>query len=178
MKYSPLLCSSSYFMSLPSRERGLKCCKRKKVCRNDHVAPFAGAWIEIRLEIRQNRLQQVAPFAGAWIEIDLQSDMQYEMQVAPFAGAWIEILGVGGSAGNLESLPSRERGLKSHHHRRITNIPTVAPFAGAWIEIMRRVVTTISFSSLPSRERGLKYNTRKLMESYTESLPSRERGLK
>ena len=34
-----------------------------------HVAPFAGAWIEIILTMMQNKREVVAPFAGAWIEI-------------------------------------------------------------------------------------------------------------
>ena len=34
-----------------------------------HVAPFAGAWIEIEAEIRSANEVNVAPFAGAWIEI-------------------------------------------------------------------------------------------------------------
>ena len=33
------------------------------------VAPFAGAWIEIRTKIRLSYRLMVAPFAGAWIEI-------------------------------------------------------------------------------------------------------------
>ena len=33
------------------------------------VAPLAGAWIEIRLEVNQVRIKEVAPLAGAWIEM-------------------------------------------------------------------------------------------------------------
>ena len=33
----------------------------------------------------------VAPFAGAWIEIRDASETVTSMVVAPFAGAWIEI---------------------------------------------------------------------------------------
>ena len=33
------------------------------------VAPFAGAWIEIRLSATTVTGLTVAPFAGAWIEI-------------------------------------------------------------------------------------------------------------
>ena len=32
------------------------------------VAPFAGAWIETRLEQYESTTWIVAPFAGAWIE--------------------------------------------------------------------------------------------------------------
>ena len=35
------------------------------------VAPFAGAWIEITVDDKDDAKDQVAPFAGAWIEIVL-----------------------------------------------------------------------------------------------------------
>ena len=57
----------------------------------------------------------VAPFAGAWIEIRKPYyNINCPWLVAPFAGAWIEIgyLVVDSYAGQ-PSLPSRERGLKS-----------------------------------------------------------------
>ena len=55
----------------------------------------------------------VAPFAGAWIEIILLLPGQDILNVAPFAGAWIEILLISYTQLNrVESLPSRERGLK------------------------------------------------------------------
>ena len=38
------------------------------------------------------------------------------------------------------SLPSRERGLKSHLSVVIVSLFVVAPFAGAWIEINLRLV--------------------------------------
>ena len=100
-------------MSLPSRERGLKC---RRV---------------VHIPVRQT----VAPFAGAWIEISVEPSTVGEAAVAPFAGAWIEISGIFSSLVVSASLPSRERGLKC---RRVVHIPvrqTVAPFAGAWIEI-------------------------------------------
>ena len=56
--------------------------------------------------------------------------------VAPFAGAWIEIFRYSALIADLlQSLPSRERGLKFQgadckQHR------AVAPFAGAWIEML------------------------------------------
>ena len=33
------------------------------------VAPFTGAWIEIRLMMLEHLALMVAPFTGAWIEI-------------------------------------------------------------------------------------------------------------
>ena len=77
------------------------------------VAPFAGAWIEINInivdhymvgslpsrerglklkkKIRVWMVRRVAPFAGAWIEINNKHLYQNHKHVAPFAGAWIEI---------------------------------------------------------------------------------------
>ena len=55
------------------------------------VAPFAGAWIEIRAPIRNAAAAVVAPFAGAWIEIFCCTIRMLLSVVAPFAGAWIEI---------------------------------------------------------------------------------------
>ena len=83
------------------------------------VAPFAGAWIEIFIEIKPHftkpslpsrerglksvdwsdivqECEIVAPFAGAWIEIMSCRDRLNARSVAPFAGAWIEM---GGGAG-------------------------------------------------------------------------------
>ena len=55
------------------------------------VAPFVGAWIEIRI-IRVNiELIGVAPFVGAWIEMGLYKCILNNLAVAPFVGAWIEI---------------------------------------------------------------------------------------
>ena len=34
----------------------------------------------------------VAPFAGAWIEIRIIHELCLEDKVAPFAGAWIEMI--------------------------------------------------------------------------------------
>ena len=78
-----------------------------------HVAPFAGAWIEITFPLflfrsplslpsRERGLKSfssitgafsdtVAPFAGAWIEIVFYENIISHNEVAPFAGAWIEI---------------------------------------------------------------------------------------
>ena len=99
--------------SLPSRERGLK----RKICRVCgkilSVAPFAGAWIETKLNEEYGINVSVAPFAGAWIETFIETVLLGEaMDVAPFAGAWIETDMNGRSMNDMESLPSRERGLK------------------------------------------------------------------
>ena len=79
-------------MSLPSRERGLKCFLLCICCRRMLVAPFAGAWIEIYKAVFRDVCDAVAPFAGAWIEM------------LTFVAAFVP---------SAVSLPSRERGLKS-----------------------------------------------------------------
>ena len=56
-------------LSLPSRGRGLKYPKPTSSDHSNSVAPFAGAWIEIKTENARQALGGVAPFAGAWIEI-------------------------------------------------------------------------------------------------------------
>ena len=78
-------------LSLPSRERGLKYGERDTSTRQEKVAPFAGARIEI-LDSKKLRLHlRVAPFAGARIEIPTHTGSALSCIVAPFAGARIEI---------------------------------------------------------------------------------------
>ena len=78
-------------LSLPSRERGLKFKLTPENYYTKEVAPFAGAWIEIRNIKKNCTVFSVAPFAGAWIEIILSKWNKFTENVAPFAGAWIEI---------------------------------------------------------------------------------------
>ena len=98
------------------------------------VAPFAGAWIEIRVGCSAPVSRVVAPFAGAWIEIFAQLLRLIGGLVAPFAGAWIEILEQIDIEQVKASLPSRERGLK---YKLV-------------------ILVNAGLLSLPSRERGLK----------------------
>ena len=78
------------------------------------VAPFTGAWIEIRVTVPLVTLSSVAPFTGAWIEIAVKV-LSLNLVIA--------------------SLPSRGRGLKSRGSKVMRAGMTVAPFTGAWIEI-------------------------------------------
>ena len=56
------------------------------------VAPFTGAWIEIRNAMTlMSPKVCVAPFTGAWIEMILTAFSLMNVYVAPFTGAWIEI---------------------------------------------------------------------------------------
>ena len=61
---------------------------------------------------QQADIPKVAPFAGAWIEIKSVQKVCKIFWVAPFAGAWIEMLMNTGYCFLPRSLPSRERGLK------------------------------------------------------------------
>ena len=121
-------------MSLPSRERGLKL----NIIQHVFVAVI------------------VAPLAGAWIEIDIKEWIARREGVAPLAGAWIEIVNTASVMALSESLPSRERGLKSFVICSPEGRTKVAPLAGAWIEITSRIRLIAPPWSLPSRERGLK----------------------
>ncbi len=77
------------------------------------------------------------------------------------------------------SLPTRERGLKSHIPKLYNFSPKVAPYAGAWIEIPRRRSNRrFRVMSLPPRERGLKFPWARSVLLNPPSLPTRERGLK
>ena len=73
----------------------------------------------------------VAPFAGAWIEIEIEIVPKAHFTVTPFAGAWIEIP----SHGYMQfcpamSLPSRECGLKSRLMVICSFVQPVAPHTG------------------------------------------------
>ena len=57
--------------SLPSRERGLKFAGDDAFLRPFAVAPFTGAWIEIKSMADQKATVGVAPFTGAWIEMSI-----------------------------------------------------------------------------------------------------------
>ena len=80
-------------------------------------------------------LAHVAPLAGAWIEIAEPKSVNDYRDVAPLAGAWIEILVTLFVSMPFSSLPSRERGLKLFISRHTDTGTVVAPLAGAWIEM-------------------------------------------
>ena len=55
------------------------------------VAPYTGAWIEIREHSFDFDEWLVAPYTGAWIEIFVSHVLLHGQEVAPYTGAWIEI---------------------------------------------------------------------------------------
>ena len=57
---------------------------------------------------------------------------------------------------SLQSLPTRERGLKFLAMVQWLILLMVAPYAGAWIEIFDDYNDVTEEESLPTRERGLK----------------------
>ena len=77
----------------------------------------------------------VAPFTGAWIEMRWPAWLTRMPMVAPFTGAWIEMVMPPWYMSETWSLPSRERGLKSGGGHQRHHGGRVAPFTGAWIEI-------------------------------------------
>ena len=99
------------------------------------VAPYAGAWIEISIQVLSRLHSLVAPYAGAWIEIMAIMATGKSARVAPYAGAWIEMIEYSvEDKALIGSLPTRERGLKY------------------W----RAAERLQDRESLPTRERGLK----------------------
>ena len=78
------------------------------------VAPYAGAWIEIKSVCCFSSTATVAPYAGAWIEIGMVLNNRFADKVAPYAGAWIEITSNPPVDVHRMSHPTRVRGLKYH----------------------------------------------------------------
>ncbi len=79
-------------MSLPTWGRGLKSVLNHYDNRNNQVAPYMGAWIEIVQGSTSTTACRVAPYMGAWIEMIFQPSPQPSACVAPYMGAWIEML--------------------------------------------------------------------------------------
>ena len=102
------------YVSLPSRECGLKCKYSGRSNRRRNVTPFAGVWIEIIQKEFQKELFNVTPFAGVWIEISSNRSIRKAVAV---------------------SLPSRECGLKWRFKQSTEHRQDVTPFAGVWIEM-------------------------------------------
>ena len=98
--------------------------------------------------------------------------------VAPFTGAWIEILRLQISKQTYQSLPSRERGLKSLDASLEYSAISVAPFTGAWIEINFLEQHCQCVCVAPFTGAWIEIGAGCHLRSVVPSLPSRERGLK
>ena len=79
---------------------------------NPAVAPYTGAWIEIKILLFFRYLKIVAPYTGAWIEIKVRLAAFCWYIVAPYTGAWIEIRRKQMNKQEAMSHPTRVRGLK------------------------------------------------------------------
>ena len=102
-----------WYVSHPTRVRGLKCVPTVTLGGTLLVAPYAGAWIEIApLNVFNTLAYRVAPYAGAWIEIMDYTKGEFNYGVAPYAGAWIEMQSLFGNGDVKGSHPTRVRGLK------------------------------------------------------------------
>ena len=77
----------------------------------------------------------VAPFAGAWIEMKKWLHGKLMLQSLPSRERGLKSPIENDNSGKLSSLPSRERGLKFLKLEISFLRNSVAPFAGAWIEI-------------------------------------------
>ena len=79
-------------MSLPSRERGLKYVAILDQYVLVHVAPLAGAWIEIIIRQESEMAALSLPSRERGLKCSLSQKNISVGPVAPLAGAWIEIL--------------------------------------------------------------------------------------
>ena len=101
------------------------------------VAPYLGAWIEIRKSGLNLGHVSVAPYLGAWIEIFVFVDDLPTAVVAPYLGAWIEITFHSTCLTSISmSHPTWVRGLKFPSLVVLARRCHVAPYLGAWIEII------------------------------------------
>ena len=80
-------------MSHPSRVRGLKFHDPVGGSSVNLVAPFTGAWIEIKKVLRDYETVRVShPSRVRGLKFSLSHIKGKAIVVAPFTGAWIEIL--------------------------------------------------------------------------------------
>ena len=94
-----------------------------------HVAPLAGAWIEISSDRHAHQTRRVAPLAGAWIEILLRRRIGLSSASHPSRVRGLKLAGGNAKKTWIVSHPSRVRGLKLSHCE--TNLSQVAYLAGA-----------------------------------------------
>ena len=127
--------------------------------------------------VLQNR--HVAPFAGAWIEITRQNKHMLPKRSLPSRERGLKSRHRYFKNRKSPSLPSRERGLKflNHFHASYRQ-SSVAPFAGAWIEILNAIEFLVDFLVAPFAGAWIEISLFSIRYSSTSSLPSRERGLK
>ena len=167
-------------MSLPSRERGLKCSRSPPNRSDDESLPSRERGLKSNYDVTISKKPDVAPLAGAWIEMakavitqegrpslpSRERGLKWlcrrirtgNHEVAPLAGAWIEIADRKEDVKAIHVAPLAGAWIEIAVSPSKPQTFRVAPLAGAWIEIVS-VVADIAkrIASLPSRERGLKY---------------------
>ena len=143
--------------SLPMWERGLKYQDMGQSELQQGVAPYVGAWIEIKGGKDRQKNRSVAPYVGAWIEIFDISISSYVFNVAPYVGAWIEIVILLLLALAEIVAPYVGAWIEIVILLLLALAEIVAPYVGAWIEIFAARTTIFLAKSLPMWERGLKY---------------------
>ena len=114
LKFDELVLLQRELLSHPSRVRGLKFDELVLLQRELLSHPSRVRGLKFNLTHSQAAKIHVAPFAGAWIEICFVNDILFSpLFVAPFAGAWIEIERTYFHFyKSSKSHPSRVRGLK------------------------------------------------------------------
>ena len=144
-------------LSLPSRERGLKYPLIALITCGLFVAPFAGAWIEIRMPWTRLQGRQSLP--------SRERGLKYLSYTSTYL--------------TRQSLPSRERGLKSVIVDTTAKTELGRSLRGSvdWNSNQYNKCHKYH-KSLPSRERGLKWWRIILNSGFLWSLPSWECGLK
>ena len=78
----------------------------------------------------------------------------------------------------MQSLPTRERGLKLVRASNFLPVLRVAPHAGAWIEMYKRIAYISTAFVAPHAGAWIEINIWSISSCVMWSLPTRERGLK
>ena len=108
-----------------------------------HVAPLAGAWIEMHLFIKIRLFRPSHPARGAWIEIVIVNVNNFRFKSHPARGAWIEICnGLSPFVTSSSRTPQGVRGLKWElQGNNLDKRDKSHPARGAWIEIAMSIVS-------------------------------------
>ena len=144
-------------MSLPLRERELKCIFVRTLTTFFAVAPLEGAWIEIfkysfacsavmSLPLRERELKfcllcvwntcdSVAPYEGAWIEIFCLIVFEEEVKSFHARESELKFISLSNYFRFLRSLPVREPELKWCKNWYNSQYGRRRSLCGAWIEI-------------------------------------------
>ena len=121
--------------SLPSRECGLKFMKDDAKKEEPEVTPFAGVWIEIMMLPDPLGGMGSLPSRECGLKCNLYITIGYQIMSLPSRECGLKFAAYLDQHGAELSLPSRECGLKSFKCTSFEQFRLVTPFAGVWIEI-------------------------------------------